>query len=94
MSIVIDPRVLQHTSHDLVRHGIAVLEAAAIDPPDTGSSYCQTQGGLEHLVDRVTALGHEVHDLGDAVESFLSHSFVTDNEIAGLFDALLAGGLS
>lgn len=94
MTIAIEPSVLQLASRDLLRHSLALLDETTIPAPDTGMSYCVTQQGIERIVERATLLADDLHDLGDALDAFLTRAFVTDGEIALVFDLLLAGGLS
>lgn len=95
MSIVIDPAVLEATSRDLLRHDLAVSEAAAkVFAPDTGETSALTGDGVTALLERARALGDELHGLADALDTAAGHAWAADGSVSVALDAITAAGLS
>jgi hypothetical protein len=93
MTLALDPRLLERTTRELLRHGLALGDEATIPAPDTGASSDLTADGLGRLTDRAHRLADELHGLADALDTFLDHTAATDDQVGAVLDALLAGVL-
>jgi hypothetical protein len=93
MTIALDPRVLERTTRELLRHDLALGDEARVPAPDTGASSGLTADGIDRVTGQVRDLADDLHQLSDALEAFVESAFVTDDQVAGILDAILAGGL-
>jgi hypothetical protein len=93
MTLALDPRLLERTTRELLRHGLAIGDEATIPPPDTGASSGGTADGLGRLTDRAQRLADDLHGLADALGAFLDHTAATDGQVGAVLDGLLAGVL-
>lgn len=95
MSIVIDPAALEAISRDLLRHDLAVSDAAAeVFAPDTGETSGLTGDGVAALLERVRAVTDGLHGLADALDAAVADAYAADGTVTGLFHALGSGTAS
>jgi hypothetical protein len=95
MSIVIDPAALEAISRDLLRHDLAVADAAAeVFAPDTGETSGRTADGVAVLLERARAVADGLHGIADALDAAVGEAWTADGHVSGVFDALTTEGLS
>ncbi|MCW2793641.1 MAG: hypothetical protein JWO76_2739 [Nocardioides sp.] len=93
MTLAIEPQLLERTTRELLRHGLAIGDEATIPAPDTGATTGLTTDGLDRLTARAQRLADDLHRLADALDAFLDHAATMDGQVGAVLDGLLAGVL-
>lgn len=95
MTINIDPAALEATSRDLLRHDLAVADAAAeVLSPDTGETTEATAEGVARLLHRAGEVADGLHALADALDTAAALTWEADASVSTVFAGLSAMGRS